>query len=150
MLKYDLIGTLFWIGLAIAICIESIRLGVGSLSTPGPGLVPFGAGLILGFFGLILLLCTFAKEGRIAVPWRPDTQWGTMISILLSVLSYAFLIDVLGFFVVTFLWIGFICHGVGKMGWKATVLTSVLTTVFCFLLFEYFLNIRFPRGILRS
>jgi len=149
MLKYDRIGTLFWTGLAIAICIESIRLGLGSLSVPGPGLVPFGAGLILGFFGIMAFLCTFTGKERKAGPWRPDTQWATLISILLSVIGYAFLIDVLGFFVVTFLWTGFICRGIGKMGWKATILTSLLTTVFCFLVFEYLLNIRFPRGILR-
>ena len=61
MTKYDRMSTLFFIGLAIVICEESIRIGAGSLSNPGPGLIPLGSGLILGIFGLIVLVRTFKE-----------------------------------------------------------------------------------------
>jgi hypothetical protein len=40
MAKYDRISTIFFVGFALAICVESIRIGPGSLSNPGPGLIP--------------------------------------------------------------------------------------------------------------
>ncbi len=150
MSNYDRMSTLFWVGVAGAIIIESLRLGLGSLSNPGPGLVPFGSGLILGIFGLIVLVFTFRgdQEEKVRL-WDPDTQWGKMISVLLSLMAYGFLLDLMGFLLVTFLWMVFMCRGIGKIDGKVTVLISIITTSFCYLLFEYYLGIRFPRGIWR-
>lgn len=147
MLIYDRISTLFWIGVALFICIESIRLGVGSLSNPGPGLFPLGAGVVLGTFGLAGFIQTLGKWEEKVVLWRPGTQWWTLVSILLSLLSYGFLINPLGFFLTTFLWIGFTCRRIGKMGWKSTVFAALVTTISSYFLFEHYLGIRFPRGI---
>jgi len=38
--NHDSISTLFLVGLSFAICVESIRLGAGSFSNPGPELFP--------------------------------------------------------------------------------------------------------------
>jgi hypothetical protein len=51
MEKYDRISASFWICIALAICIESLRLGPGSFINPGPGFVPLASGLILGIVG---------------------------------------------------------------------------------------------------
>jgi hypothetical protein len=80
--------------------------------------------------------------------WKPGTKWWNILSVIFSMIGYAFLINFLGFRLVTFLWTGFMCRGVGRMGWKATSFTSVVTTIFSTLLFEYGLSIRLPRGIL--
>jgi hypothetical protein len=143
-------STLFWIVVAGVICIESIRLGLGSFSNPGPGLVPFGSGFILGTLGLIVLGFTFKNDQQEKVVlWDPDTQWGKMISVLLSLIAYGVLIEHIGFLLITFLWMGFMCRGIGNIGWKTTVLISVITTTLCYFLFEYYLGIRFPRGFWR-
>ena len=148
MTKYDRMSTLFFVGLAIAVSLESIRIGPGSLSNPGPGLIPLGSGLVLGILGLIGFFRTFvksSKEGR-----REDAVklGGRTISALASMMAFAFLINTLGFLIVTFLWMGFVCRWIARMGWKGTIFTSVVTPLCTWLLFEYFLEIRFPRGIL--
>lgn len=149
MSRYDRISTLFLVGVAVVICVESIRLGTGSLSNPGPGLFPFGCGLVLGFAGLIVFGRTFKSAQEAAGGlWDLGTQWGKMISIIVSLIAYAFLIDLTGFRLLTLIWMGFMCRGIGKMGWKTAIFTSVVTTFFCYLLFENYLTIRFPRGIL--
>jgi putative tricarboxylic transport membrane protein len=151
MSTYDRMSTLFWIGVAFAICIESIRLGLGSLSNPGPGLVPFGSGLILGTLGLIVLGFSFKGEQQEKITlWDPGTQWGKMISVLLSLIAYGFLLDLMGFLLITFLWMVFMCRGIGKIDRMTTILIAVITTSSCYLLFEYYLGIRFPQGIWRS
>ncbi len=72
-----------------------------------------------------------------------------MIAIAVSITAYAFLIDLLGFHLVTFLWMIYVCWGIGEMRWKNAILVSIITTFSSYLLFEHYLHINFPRGFLR-
>ncbi len=148
MTKYDRISTLFLVGLAIAVSLESIRIGPGSLSNPGPGLIPLGCGLVLGILSLIGFFRTFVRPSSEVLRKNAVKLGGSTIAALVSMLVFAFLIDTLGFLIVTFLWMGFVCRWIGRLGWKATIFTSVVTPFCIWLLFVYFLEIRFPRGIL--
>ncbi len=148
MVKYDRISMLFLVGVAFVICFESTRMGVGSLSDPGIGLVPMGCGLILGILGLIGFAGTRGKEEKERVGfWHKGVSWGKMVSVLTSLVGYAFLLDILGFSLTTLIWTGFMFRGLAKMKWPVTLLASVIATLACSLVFEYYLGIRFPRGI---
>lgn len=145
MARYDRISALFWIVLAIAICVESVRLGPGSLSVPGPGLIPLGCGLSLGILGLALVSRTL-KDTREEVLWKKGTSWTKLLLTLASVVFYAFFLHVIGFLLMTFLWLVFVCK-VGNMSWRRTFTVAIIATCLCYVLFNYFLGIRFPRGI---
>ena len=109
MYKYDRISSLIWVGIAVVICMESIRLDPGSLSQPGPGLVPLGCGLIIGIFGFIIFVGTLnvvAEDRNVILKER--THWGKLVSVPIAIIGYAFLIDILGFRLVTFLWMSVI------------------------------------------
>ena len=73
-------------------------------------------------------------------------SWQKVVLALSYLVGYALLLEVLGFLLVTVLWVGANCR-LGNMGWKKTLLISVTATLSCFLIFEYFLKVRFPRGI---
>ena len=149
MTKYDRMSSLFFMGVAISICEESIRLGAGSLSSPGPGLIPLGSGLILGIIGFIVFVRTFFKdssEGKGSL-WMQRARWRNIVAALLSMAAYAFLMDLLGFKLITFLWMAFVCRGIGKIGWVKTIFTAVTTTFLSYLIFERYLGVRFPHGI---
>lgn len=148
MIKYDRISAVFWIGFGAMITAESSRLGPGSLSMPGPGLIPLGCGLALGILGIVLFLLTFHRnpEPR-ELLWEKGTLWRKLILTLISLVCYAILLDVLGFLLITFLWLFFVCR-VGKLGWKKTALTAAIVTVCCYVLFNSLLGIRFPRGLI--
>ena len=148
MTKYDRISTLFLVGLAIAVSLESIRIGPGSLSNPGPGLIPLGCGLVLGILSLVGFFRTFVRSSSERRREDAVKLGGRTISALVSMVAFGFLINSLGFLIVTFLWMGFVCRWIARMGWKGTIFTSVVTPFCTWLLFEYFLEIRFPRGIL--
>ena len=148
MTKYDRISTLFLVGLAIAVSLESIRIGPGSLSNPGPGLIPLGCGLVLGILSLVGFFRTFVRPSSEVLRENAVKLGGSTIAALASMLVFAFLIDTLGFLIVTFLWMGFVCRWIGRLGWKVTIFTSVVTPFCTWLLFVYLLEIRFPRGIL--
>ena len=148
MTKYDRISTLFFVALAIAVSLESIRIGRGSLSSPGPGLIPLGCGLILGILGIIVFARTFRSSSIEGLREKSiKFSWNT-ISALVSMVAFGFLVNPLGFYTATFLWLGFVCRWIARMGWKPTIILSVIATFSTWLLFGYFLEIRFPRGIL--
>ncbi len=149
MAKYDRMSTLFLAIFGVAICIESIRLDPGSLSEPGPGLFPLGCGLIIASLGVFIFIRTFRQKDEGHSIWERVTEWWNLVAIPASLISYAFLIDLLGFRLITFFWMAFICRGIGKMGWRGTVFTSLTTTVLTFILFQNYLGVHFPRGIFR-
>lgn len=147
MAKYDRISTLFLAVFGVVIGIESLRLEVGSLSQPGPGLFPLGCGLTILVLGLCAFAQTFTQTGPTESIWADVTEWGNVALIPASLIAYAFLIDVLGFSLTTFSWMGFILRVIGKLGWKATAVTALAATIGAWVLFEYYLGIRFPRGV---
>ena len=147
MEKNDRMSSLFFIGIALAIFVESYRLDIGSLSAPGPGLFPLGSGLVLGILGAILFAKTFGaseEDTRGAWDFKPKKK---MILMLVSLVAYMIFINLVGFIVVTILWMGYVCWGIGKMRWRAAMFTSIVTSLVSYFLFEYFLGIRFPQGI---
>ncbi len=149
MTRFDRLSSLFWIGMALLICLESIRIGPGSFLNPGPGFVPLGSGLLIGIFGTTVFISTFKRsEGGKEVFWKPDAQVGKVITTVVSILGYAFLIDTLGFHLVTLFWIGYVCWRIGEMRWKGAVFTSFVTTFLSYLLFELGLGIHFSKGVL--
>jgi putative tricarboxylic transport membrane protein len=147
MQKYDRLGGLLWVVLGIAICVESIRLGTGSVSAPGPGLLPLGCGSLLLLLGIALCISSYrTTTAPEKVHQGQMISWKKLSLALGYLVGYALLLEVLGFLLVTVLWVGANCR-LGNMSWKKTVLISVMATVSSFLIFEYFLKIRFPRGI---
>ncbi len=150
MAKKERTESLFWIGIALAICVESIRLGPGTISSPGPGFVPLGCGAILGVTALVFFLQARTRplEGGERL-WQKGARWGILIIIPLSLIGYALLLKPLGFLIVSFFWMGFVCMGLGKMGWKGAVLTSALSTFASYIVFQYYLGILFPPGLFR-
>jgi putative tricarboxylic transport membrane protein len=148
MTKYDRISTLFFMGLAIAIIVESIRLGRGSLSNPGPGLIPLGSGLVIGILSLIVFVGTFRRSSGEGLRDKAGKFSWNIISALISMVAFGFLVNPLGFYTATFLWLAFVCRWIARMGWKATIMLSVIATFSTWLLFGFLLEIRFPHGIM--
>ena len=148
MTKYDRMSTLFFVGLAIAIIVESTRMGRGSLSNPGPGLIPLGSGLVIGILSLIVFVGTFRSSSKEGGRDKAVTFSWSIISALISMVVFGFLINPLGFYTATFLWLGFVCRWIARMGWKAAILLAVIATFSTWFLFGYFLEIRFPLGMM--
>jgi putative tricarboxylic transport membrane protein len=144
----DRVSTIFILGFALFICVESYRLGPGSFSQPGPGFLPLGAGLVIGVFSLLLLAGAGRKKDAEKKPSPGRIAWGKAAMTLGSLLGYAALLNVLGFHLVNVLWMAFVCRGMGKMRWGATLALSFGSTFLTYFLFEYYLSIRFPRGVL--
>jgi hypothetical protein len=152
MRKYDLWSSLVLFLLGTAIGYGSLKLGLGTWAAPGPGFLPFGAGLGLSLLSIgIFVLAVLNKETVPATPEKffpqPDSQ--KIVSLVfLALIIYNFLWMGLGFSLTTFLFLAFLFRLVGKRNWWVTILGSALTSILAYALFQVFLKSQLPTGFI--
>jgi putative tricarboxylic transport membrane protein len=133
-----------------ALAVGSIELGLGSLHKPGAGLMPFLTGILLGSLGLLLTLLDTRKRSdvkeREAISLRQF--WGKGACSLAASFLYAFVLDPLGFIVATFLLFLSLLKIMGSRKWFTPILISFLAVSVSYLIFDVWLRIEFPKGIL--
>jgi putative tricarboxylic transport membrane protein len=133
-------------GGGIAIIVVSLSYGFGTFRKPGPGLFPFFIGLFILLFSILLL------PAALRSPERPVLFTKSRVRIFLLMIAAFFLwillIPLLGYVVVTPLVTYGFCKVMGLEGWRKPLLLSAGTSLFLYLLFDYWLYIDLPRGIL--
>jgi len=147
MKTYDQGSSLFWLGLSVYVCVESLRLGVGTLRTPGTGFMSFGGSILLGIFSLALFLQVTIKKGESKVsPAEAPRLWKRVVLVLVALLIYAKVIPLAGYLVSTFLLMGFLFWTVKKQKIWWVLISSSLTTLISYMVFSKWLNCQFPEG----
>jgi putative tricarboxylic transport membrane protein len=133
----------------VASSIEAWRLGLGSVHSPGVGFLPFLVGVSLSLLALCSLIIDITaartKEGK-------DEFFGPFVMRVVLVVCfmglYVVLLPVAGYLLSTFLLFVFLFKTAGVRRWSSTLTASLLTTCASYLLFGYWLGIRFPKGFL--
>jgi putative tricarboxylic transport membrane protein len=129
--------------------VESMRLGLGRIQRPGPGMLPMitGTGLsLVALYSLIKSLLATVPAG--------DTQRffglhiGNVVLILFALVAYVLLFPWLGYLLGTFILLAFLFRASGFQHWRKILLWALLTTAVTYLVFSYWLKLRFPQGIL--
>jgi len=145
----DKLSGLFWAGVSILICWGSLRLSLGGLHHPGPGFFSFLAGAILGLFSIILFWQSSRKgpqEQRKSFGAPKGTR--QMIWMVISLIVYVLGMKYVGFFFSTILFLGFLLRGIGRQKWPATLSVTILAAVISHFIFQYWLDVQLPRGLL--
>jgi len=145
-------SSLVWLGLAVLICIGSLRLSLGSFQNPGPGFFPFIAGLVLG----TLAATVFFQARRAAAGARETSKplWTSpsgvkkVVLTTMVLLGYALSMNYLGFLISTFLFLTFLLRTIEPQRWGMVILESLLASGISYLVFEIWLQAQLPRGIL--
>jgi putative tricarboxylic transport membrane protein len=146
------ISSIFWLILGLAVIYGSHRLGLGTLTHPGPGFLPFWCGAILA--GLSLLVFIQGRlAGRRGEPRTPGHRWEGVrwfktVFVVLAMLVYALLFTYLGFILGTTLLLIFLFKAVEPEKWPMAVGGAILTSVVCFVVFGLWLDIQLPRGLI--
>ncbi len=147
--KRDRWCALFWVVLGIGICFESVRLSLGGLHKPGPGLFSFLAGAILTILSFFVFLQSFKgwfEEGRKAF-WSNPPSGLKMTYVLIALILYAIGMNYLGFFFSTLLFLGFLLKRISSQPWSVVLAVSILGTFVTYGIFQYWLMVPFPGGI---
>jgi len=147
--KSEEVICIFWLSLAIWVCIGSVKLNLGSFSDPGPGFLPFGAGLFLAIFAAIHFVKIFLDqfEEISESPWA-NIDWKKVICIIFSLFLYTLLLSWLGYLLATFFLMLFFFTFLKKMRWWAVIIYTLSIITISYLIFGIWLMIQFPKGIL--
>ena len=144
--------TLFWVVFGALVALSSYRMGVGRLLEPGPGLMP----LVLGVVMCILALFKFAgqrRAGRKSIDAGRGNiaglrrRVGSIVATCLALFAYAFLLEFLGYLIITFVVMTFLLRAAGSKNWLSTVSYAAVITLVSYFGFSY-LGTRFPPGLL--
>jgi len=148
MKTLDQTSSLFWLLVSVSVFIESLRLGIGTLHNPGRGFLTFGASGILGILSLILFLqASLRKEKVKAAPFLAGPLWKRILLVLIVLILYSRLMPVLGYLISTFLLMTTLFLILERKKIVFVFVSSILTTIFTYLVFSKWLNCQFPDGL---
>ena len=140
---------LFWLVFSIFVCVEAIRMGTGSFSSPGPGLLPFWSGVVVGTLAILLLVVgTLTREegGKIKNLWR-GMNWRTVILVSASLVIYCILLPRLGFLITTFGLMTLLFSIVKRSRLWIQMFTALVTVLVTYVTFYVWLGVQLPKGL---
>jgi putative tricarboxylic transport membrane protein len=137
--------------IGVVMMADNHRIGVSwAVDGPESGYFPYHIGLILCIAGTAVLLKSLFGKSRnheVFVSWD---RFRLVLLVLLPTGVYVLLIQFLGIYVASALFIAGFMRILGKIGWTKTVLVSVCVTVLLFWMFEVQFMVPLPKGPLEA
>lgn len=134
--------------------VVSYQMSLGTLQTPGPGLLPFLLGSLLIvvslpiLIGSLLLFRKTVPESRAAEIWA-GVEFKNVLIIIISLVAYALLLERLGFILTAFLFLFVLFATFDFQRWLFALGVSSVTIFITYLLFNVVLRVELPSGLLR-
>jgi hypothetical protein len=124
---------------------------MGTFHYPGPGFMPFWAGVILGMLAIIVICTSISSRtrGRVGIEnlWT-GKKWGNTFLVTLSLLIYALLLPWIGYLIATFAFMILMYSLMGRQRWWLQGIGALVTSVVTYLVFHSWLDVQLPKGIL--
>lgn len=153
MKHLDLISGVVLLVVGTALFFKSLSYPVGTFRTPGAGLFPLSASILLLILSAILTLQAFlSKKGKglAPVPFFPEKKTPRRIFLgFAGMIAYRYLLPVVGFVPSTGLFIFFLIKFLGGYGWKTSLFYAVVMALVAHALFQVWLKIPMPLPLLR-
>ncbi|MBN1106141.1 MAG: tripartite tricarboxylate transporter TctB family protein [Deltaproteobacteria bacterium] len=140
----------------LAFTAGSFSLGVGGILQPGPGFFPLLVGSILVFLSVLTLIGDIRRTSPKPLGTPPEGSGGAekrrhysdvlVTSVCLILFTVA--IEPLGFLASMFCLVVFLVGGMGRKSWKAAILYSLVAVLFVHIVFERWLMIQLPLGVM--
>jgi len=147
MRRHDLLSSTIWFCAGLFITLYAPQFDLGTVSAPGSGFMPFLAGILMCIFSAVTFGQAYFNQDRKSEKLWENIQLQKLIFVALGLLIYTFFLDVVGFLICTFLLILFFIRFVGSENWPKSIAGAILTSIFCYLLFDKWLQANLPRGI---
>jgi len=144
--KPDWRSGIFFLILALIVCYFSIKLGLGKTSKPGPGFMPFVAGVFLTFLSVLLLIQVLLSETSHF--WKTEVKLKNATWVLGAMVVYGYLLQKIGFVFVAFGLVTLLIGVMEPQSWRKALIGGVISSAAAFLLFDTFLKSNLPRTFL--
>jgi putative tricarboxylic transport membrane protein len=142
----EVIFDLLLLALGLLILIVSMKDGLGSFRRPGPGMYPLFVAIAILVFGGIVLVKTIRSGSGPAL--FGEGSFATFFLMVATFCLWILIMPLLGYVIVTFLATYAFSKVMKLEGWVKPLILSATTALFIYLLFDYWLYIDLPRGIL--
>lgn len=141
----ELVFNLLIMALGIYVMATSLKIGFGTLREPDAGFFPFVGGLII----LVANFFVLARESRKNQPLFPNRA-GIPIFFMFTAIAACWILVMpyLGYVIMSFLAVLGLSKVMKLEGWGKPLLLSAVVALFIYLLFDYWLYLDLPRGIL--
>lgn len=126
------------------------ELDMWSKYGPGPGFVPFWAGILWMVLSALHILNVFLQPRAFSGPQPfPVGESAIRVAILAAITAVSiFLMETIGFLVAMVVMIALCLFIIDRYSWKRTSVASVAIAVTCYAVFSLIIGVPFPRGIL--
>ncbi len=148
-IKSDQASSFVWLALGAGVVYLSYRLGLGTLTHPGPGFMCFWSGLILCALSVVVFLKgrLAAEANRIGQLWS-GLKWSKAVLILLALVIYGLTFSRIGFLLSTTALLIFLFRAIDPVRWWAAILGAVLASLISFIVFNLWLQVQLPSSFL--
>ena len=145
----DFFQGLLWLCIGVGVLFFSSSYSMGTLSEPGPGALPFGLGLVFVLLSLILLFRSWRSkpsedEKRLAF----GSRWRKIFMIILFLALVTFFLESLGYLLSIFLMITLSMLIMEPKRWVSAVLLGIISSFSSYMLFDVWLKVQLPKGLL--
>ena len=145
------ISALFCFFLGLAFLVRGVHLGLKAGQNMGPGFFPIVAGGTLAFLSIILLAQTL-RHRRSPEPkrsfWVDPRGWKRVFLTFLATAAYPFMLNHLGFFLSTLCLLFFLFGAISRLKWWIVGAGGGIAATSFYLVFEVWLKVNLPRGLL--
>jgi len=145
----DLITAAVLILGAALVIFDSLRLGIGWGSDgPNSGFFPFWLGVIMVAACLLVVVQAWRQGGR--RPFVERAQLSSVLAVLWPATAAVVLMQFVGLYVASALYMGFYMRWVGRHRWLTVVAFGVGVPIVTFLVFEKWFLVPMPKGPLET
>ncbi|MBI4529647.1 MAG: tripartite tricarboxylate transporter TctB family protein [Deltaproteobacteria bacterium] len=150
MRKAEIVASVIFLLISALVIYEALRLGVGwGLEGPQPGFFIFWLGLGLGIccvIGVIQVLVDRAIfMGKDFVSRRSLPE---VLKVFLPMAGAILLMEFLGFYIASALYLGLFMRWVGRFSWGMVLLVAFFFAFSHYLIFEKWFLVPLPKGLL--
>lgn len=151
MKRAEIISSIVWVSLGVALFLGAIKLGLGTPSDPGSGFLPFWTGALISFIGLIQLVKIIIRKDRNGsrAAIRLPEDWKRPACLILTLALYGMLLSYLGYIVTTFFAMLVLFCIYDRKRWRLASAGSLLVTIITYVVFHELLRVQLPAGLLR-
>jgi putative tricarboxylic transport membrane protein len=132
----------------LGIAFYSRKYGLGTLSSPGPGFLPFLSGVAMAALALVVFLQQIpAKKDTLKSLWA-GKKWPAVPIVMASLVVYAVALGFLGFILDTFLLTAFLLRVMEPLSWNKVLAGATGATLGSYAVFKLWLEAQLPAGFL--
>ena len=144
------------IGFSVVVFLASLKFGFGDLQNPGPGFMALLCSVLLFSLSLVVLITDLTRlkkknkddQEEMKVPIVNWEHLKKPIILVVALAVYALIIEGIGFVIATFLLTFVMIVTFESKKWYKDLLIAALVASISFIIFDRWLQVRLPPGLL--